>query len=268
MTKVFSAERRIALILGVVLATELQAQRALLTGVVRDGNQQPVPHANVIVTKQGRYVADDSGRFSINVPTGAVLIDIRRIGYRPTSASLEIARDTSVDFLMLPVAQALPAQDVRAAAVDNLARQGFYDRMRDADRGLTTGYFVTPEDIEARHALKSSQFLEGVPGVKLLGTGGGNQIPVGLNDCAMTIYLDGARLLLDNQSAGGGSSGMSIQRTREGGRGGKVTPGESFDGIIGSSSVAGIEIYPRGTRAPARYQTLNGTCGIIVVWTR
>jgi hypothetical protein len=260
--------RRSAMVLTLAACADLHAQRISVTGRVIDGDRMPIAHANVFAGRQGRIASDDSGGFVARVPTGSVRLEVRRLGYRPAVTELNAVGDTAIEIVMLQVAHGLPEERVTASAIDHLSRRGFYDRMRDGDRGLVTGYFITPEDIEARRPMRASQLLERVPGVKLLATGGSNVIPVGMNDCAMTVYLDGARLLLANQGAGKGSEGMSMQRLREGRREGKVIPEGSFDALIGVTSVTGIEIYPRGTRAPAIYQQLNGTCGIIVVWTK
>jgi hypothetical protein len=47
--------------------------------------------------------------------------------------------------------------------------------------------------------------------------------------------------------------------------------GDRFGGIdelVSATSVEAIEVYPRGVNAPARYQLLSGTCGIIAIWTK
>lgn len=235
----------------IIGADAMLAQRVTISGQLLDEYQRPVARANIVVSKQGRYVADDSGRFSFGVQPGRIALEVRRLGFQPTSAAFSLDRDTVVTIAMISVAQSLPEQRVLGAAIDGLSQRGFYDRMRDADRGLTYGFFITPEDIDARRPFRSSQMLERVPGIRLAGTGGNNVIPVGQNGCPLTVYLDGARLKLDDDTNRG-----------------KVLPGDSFDGVIGVTSIAGIEIYPRGTRAPARFQLLNGTCGIIAVWTK
>jgi hypothetical protein len=247
------------------------AQRIELQGHVVGPRNAPIAHANVIVGRYGRFLANDSGTFVVRVSPGEATLELRRIGFQPVLARFTATADTVIVFEMVPVPQDLPAYMVVATTTDALANRGFYDRMRDADRGLITGYFVTPEDIEARRPIRTSQLVERVPGVRMLGAGGNNVIPVGMNDCAMTIYLDGARLMLNTQKASRGNEGMSIQRLRDqqsSRAAGQTVPEESFDAIIGVNAVTGIEIYPRGTRAPANFQLLNGTCGIIAVWTK
>jgi hypothetical protein len=263
--------RVLAVLLAGLPLTTAGAQRLAVTGRVVDERGAPIPRVNVLVARHGRFVADDSGAFTFRLPEGAARIELRRLGFHPTSTQFVIRRDTSVTFTMVAVPRDLPEHRIVATVDDGLSRRGFYDRMRDADRGLVTGYFVTPEDIEARRAFRTSQMIEHVPGVKMLGIGGNNVQPVGMNDCLMSVYVDGVRVRLANDSSvRRGSNGMSIERSRHANarHSAKITPGGTLDDIVGINSVTGIEIYPRGTRAPAMFQTLNGTCGIIAVWTR
>ena len=41
-----------------------------------------------------------------------------------------------------------------------------------------------------------------------------------------------------------------------------------IDEIVGPTHVAAMEIYQRGINAPPAYQLSNGTCGIVLIWTR
>jgi hypothetical protein len=37
---------------------------------------------------------------------------------------------------------------------------------------------------------------------------------------------------------------------------------------ISITTVAAIEVYPKAVGAPPRYQSLNGNCGVILIWTK
>jgi hypothetical protein len=41
-----------------------------------------------------------------------------------------------------------------------------------------------------------------------------------------------------------------------------------LDEIVSLTSIAGIEVYPRSVTAPPKYQSLNGLCGVVLIWTR
>jgi len=38
--------------------------------------------------------------------------------------------------------------------------------------------------------------------------------------------------------------------------------------IVVPSSVAAMEVYPRGTGAPPEFQPMNGSCGVVLIWTK
>jgi hypothetical protein len=63
----------------------------------------------------------------------------------------------------------------------------------------------------------------------------------------MTVYLDDVRL---NSQARGNNA---------------VT---DLDAMIGSSSVAGMEVYTSAVKAPQKYATNSSSCGVILIWTK
>jgi TonB-linked SusC/RagA family outer membrane protein len=84
------------------------AQQRQLRGTVTDAETGvPVVSARVLVrgTAIGTYTSAE-GRFTLNVPSGPVTLDIRRIGYQPTSVSVaadqtEVAVTVKADVLRL-----------------------------------------------------------------------------------------------------------------------------------------------------------------------
>jgi hypothetical protein len=43
---------------------------------------------------------------------------------------------------------------------------------------------------------------------------------------------------------------------------------DAVNGIALPTHVAAMEIYPRGVSAPPQYQSRNGTCGVVLIWTK
>jgi hypothetical protein len=68
--------------------------------------------------------------------------------------------------------------------------------------------------------------------------------------CALTVYVDGGR------------TGPLVDAR------GSSQPGVAVDELVLPSEIAGIEYYPSAVRAPERYQALNGTCGVVLIWTK
>jgi hypothetical protein len=64
--------------------------------------------------------------------------------------------------------------------------------------------------------------------------------------CVMTVYLDRVRIV--------GRAGASAD--------------DFVNEMVVPSSVAAMEIYPRGVGAPSEFQPMNGSCGVVLIWTK
>lgn len=203
-------------------------------------------------------VSNDSGHFVLTVDARQTYrVDVRRIGFRAFSFQVPPGGDTTVSIRLTPVAHPLGEASIRAERVlQSLSRRGFYDRLRDREKGINTGYFITPEDLEQRKPLLTTRALEQTPGVRVQRVPGmGCRSPTrcymiaGSNGCPFTVYLDGARI-----TAMSGNDG----RMR----------GDFLDELVTPNSIAGMEVYTRLTNAPPGFHVLNGTCGVLLIWTR
>ena len=78
-----------------------------LTGVVLEKwSEKPVPDAIVWVGNQ-ELLTDENGRFSIDVPLGAILIKISKEGYKEGAFSLQAVSDTEFTLLIEPLFRTL-----------------------------------------------------------------------------------------------------------------------------------------------------------------
>ncbi|HEX6316680.1 MAG TPA: hypothetical protein VFZ73_17535, partial [Gemmatimonadaceae bacterium] len=68
----------------------------------------------------------------------------------------------------------------------------------------------------------------------------------GFNRCAMTVYLDRIRVV--------GKPGNALD--------------DYVNELVVPTHVAAMEIYPRGVGAPPEYQPMNGSCGVVLIWTK
>jgi hypothetical protein len=146
------------------------------------------------------------------------------------------------------VARVLPEQRVTGrAAYVSLDLGGFYRRMKDAERGINRGYYVTPEELEARKPPFITQMAEGFPSIRLKrGLTPRADVILGRMGCKMTVYLDRVRIV-------GKLSGRNDDLVNE---------------MVPVTHVAAMEIYPSAVGAPPEYQPLNGTCGVVLIWTK
>lgn len=248
-----------ALLAGLVLSTAMGAQDTRrVTGTIRDSSGVGIPYVNVDAGPRYRTLSNAVGEFTLILPAGGSFeVVLRRIGFLPGNVRVEPGGDTAVVASLQPLAVLMETQVIRAREqVRGLATRGFYQRMADRERGALVGEFVTPEDIEQRNPQRVTQLLEQRPGVTVRRVGRCQVFVqcyrvMGPNNCVATVYLDGHRL---NRLADAAASDASAA--------------PAIDELVSPGAVAGIEIYPRGSSAPPRYQALAGTCAIIVIWTR
>lgn len=225
-----------------------EGNRRTVTGVVTDTTGNALPYVNLQLGSS-RVVTTDSGRFTIrSASREAFKVLLLRIGFEPTEVHVAAGSDTSLRLSMIPVAVRLSAVQVLGTAMSSkLDLRGFYGRMRDVERGINRGYFVTPEDLERRKPNFITQMFEGYPSIRVdTRYGLPGAIIRGTGGCQMTVYLDGTRII------------------------GKLNPRaeDPVNLMIKPNEIAGAEIYPRGVGAPPQYQELNGSCGIVLIWTR
>jgi hypothetical protein len=229
-----------------------------ISGTVLDSTGTPIPYANIDGGPRYRTLTNASGEWALTLPAkDRIQIAIRRIGFLPGKLDLEAGGDTSVTVVLQPLAILMETQVIRAKEqVRNLAFRGFYERMAERERGSLVGEYVTPEEIEMRNPQRVTQLLEQRRGITVRRVGSCNIIAtcfrvLGANNCVATVYLDGHRInrLGDPAAAGPGAA-------------------PALDELITVTSVSAIEVYPRGSSAPPKYQSLSGTCAVVVIWTK
>jgi len=257
--------RHIGVLLVGFCAISASAQKAntgrpLLLGAVTDTSGQPVVHAHVTwdLERVGT-VTNEEGKFWLTWQrSDSIVLSVRRVGFQPTSVRLASPGDTgyAATVVMLPLPLRLDAMRTDARATDALTAAGFYQRMLDRQKGLNNGIFITPEEVEARRAPAIAFLLDKVPSLRILSHGRA-QVPLGAGgNCAYTVYLDGKRMNALRYGSGGGI------------RADVWKAGVDLNELTSANSVAAIEVYPRASMAPAQYQSLSGSCGIIVIWTK
>ena len=239
---------QLAAVTGTVLmSAEAQAQ-GVLRGSVIDESGLPLSYANVQLNEGRRFVSDDSGRFQLPyTASGKGRLVVRRIGFAPAEVILQSLPDTALRVQLRPIPRELAGIIVTGgSAFPSLDIHGFYRRMQDVNRGINYGYFITPEDLERRKPNWISQMADGLPTVHVRrGTRPMYDVISGTRGCRMTVYLDNVRIV------------------------GRLNGRDDYvNEMVAPTHVAAMEIYPRGVTAPPQYQPLNGTCGVVLIWTK
>lgn len=244
------------LLLTVSRAAGAQDVRTV-TGTVSDSGGRRIPYVNIDGGPRYRTLTNASGEFTLRFPTKDKFeVTVRRIGFLPTKFTVNPGADTSIAVTMQQLAVLLNTQVVRAQQqVRVLETRGFYGRMLEQQQGALIGEFVTPEEIEMRSPQRVTQLLEQKRGLNVRRTGACNIIAtcyrvLGQGGCPATVYLDGQRLNSLSTASNDPSGAPAI------------------DELIPVTGVSAIEVYPRGSSAPAKYQSLGGSCAIVLIWTK
>jgi hypothetical protein len=189
-----------------------------------------------------RAVTDSAGAFVLSAArAGAYRLRAEHAGYSAAvSPALELqAGDTvRVEFQISTQKVVLSPLVVKGEPRRlDAALRDFYDRARRN----AFGTFITREDIETRHPIRTTDLLRTIPGVQLLPArlGGGFAVRM-RGGCAPGVYLDGIRVRL---------AGMTI------------------DDLVQPMDVEGIEVYRSGAEVPGEYGIGSG-CGAVLIWTR
>lgn len=243
--------------LAVSAASANGQDRRTISGTVTDTAGRPLSYVTIDGGPRFRTLGNAAGEFTLTVPAKERLdIAVRRIGFLPAKLRVEPGGDTTVNVSLQQLAVMLTTQFVRAQQlVRSLEYRGFYSRMLEQTRGALVGEFVTPEEIEMRNPQRVTQLLEQRRGIQVRRMGSCQVIArcyrvTGTGGCAATVYLDGQRLnRLSSAAADIGSA-------------------PAIDELIPATGVSAVEVYPRGSSAPPRFQSLAGTCAIVVIWTK
>ena len=211
----------------------LRRGSARVSGTVHTGKGKPVANADVSVPGTGLSArTPESGVFSLGgLPAGTQTVEVRAIGFEPTRVAVDLTRDrlTTLDVLLDRPVQTLDVVKVygKGRASSILA----FERRRRAGWGR----FLTPVDIEKRHAIRVTDLFQTMPGVRVVPGRFGQTVLV--RGCPPTIYLNGMRL---------GEEAAS-----------------DLDLLANPTEITAVEVYTAAGR-PAEFW--GSPCGSIVIW--
>lgn len=211
-------------------------------GVVRDSSGTPVEGA--LVTVRGTEVRGESGaggEFVLaKASAGPMTILVRRIGFFPESATVNVLAGTTVtaEFALRRVVVALTPVVIMGRREITGRMAGFYQRM---SRGH--GHFFTREQIDKRNPANMTDLFRMIPGARVDSRGFNTQVRFRGARCAPLTWLDGSPLYA----------------------------GEFDLDSVDPRSFEGIEIYSGAASVPAEYQgnrSLSSACGTIILWSK
>ena len=226
----------VALLLVLAAAGPMWSQTGTVSGVVRDSTGAPIADAQLALGAI-RTTSDSLGRYQLSVlPLGPATLRVRRVGYAPVATTIDIvdgARTLDVD--MRALAGMLPGVVTLADATDRLRLADFY---RHREGG--TGIFLTRREIEATKAMRTSDILRRMPGMRIgVDRAGRQQLRMTRSNCVPDYWIDGQR-----------------------------APVLHIDDIP-LQDIGALEIYRGESGMPPEFNSRgNRECGAVVIWTR
>lgn len=231
-----------------------QARRlGTIDGVVTDTTLRPLALAEVVVFRTDiRLETNADGRFRFtDVPAGQYLIIVRRVGFRPISAIVQVGTEETLRlaYTMEPVITGLDSVVVTESRV-SMRMLGFEKRRNEGQ-----GFFITQEQIEKRNLPVSLDYLRHAPSVTLTPS----HNPSGLSEYVAISRREGGSLF----GNGAGACAMAIVID------GVPMPARfPLEMLPTPREIAGIEVYAGAATVPAQFSGVDRRCGMIIVWTR
>ena len=227
-------------------ATVLQQPRgtARVFGKVVNRNGAPVAGARVgLMGTSAATLTRANGDFVLDsLPAGTQALVVRQIGYRPTELAVDLSSRTParVTVQLGMFVPELSPVEVVSRRDEGLQKVGFLDRKRTS----ASGYFMGPDQLEKRNAMKFTDILRSTPGIRVSEQNGQATVTstrsAQSNGC-VTMYVDGAQWQ-------------------------QLEPGD-LDSFVQPNEVAAIEVYS-GASVPPQFSQAGQSCAAVVVWTK
>ena len=153
---------------------------ATVTGIVRGATGLPLENTEIRVRgARSSAVSDAVGRFTVAaLPAGTHMLLARHIGYEPTELPVELRAGRSIEH-DVKLARAILLDSVRVVAMRSQYPEFEYNR-----RANPFGRYLTPDEVERRHATDASGLLFGVPGLYIAGQGSSAKVASTRRDVA------------------------------------------------------------------------------------
>ncbi|PZP43760.1 MAG: hypothetical protein DI598_15405, partial [Pseudopedobacter saltans] len=178
------------LLLALSLSSYTNAQNTQnFSGTVKNGQNEPIPHATVLVEHHYRYkaVADSNGFFRFSLSDGTYTIKIHAVGYESHTQQISVPSESNINFTLKPSSNS----NLSDVTINGLGKGVEKHRIE------TSGYAVNV--IETKDAalqnIQTIDLLDRSAGVRVRQNGGlGGTVEYninGLSGNAVKIFIDG-----------------------------------------------------------------------------
>ena len=229
-------------------AAAVQRLFGAIDGVVSDTNLTPIQAAEVSILRTTLKIGTGpNGRFRITkVTPGQYLLIVRRVGFRPASAIIDVPANDTVR-LSYTLERNTSLDTVRITAQKQSARLAEFQERRK----LGFGEFMGLEEIDKRNSVYATELFRKFQSVNVspsvtsalpiyyaLSKREGGTISLGA--CPFVVYVDRVPM---------------------------PTP-FNLELLPSPRDLAGIEVYNGASTIPPQYSGMNRGCGVILVWTK
>lgn len=227
-----------------LVAKPQQKGSARVLGRVLNASNGPVANARVgLMGSSAATLTKPNGEFVLDsLPAGTQALVVRQLGYRPTEQTVELsARQPARVTIKLGVfVPELSPVEVVSVREEGLQKVGWSDRKRNG----AGGHFIGPDEIDQRKAIRFTDLLRTVPGIRVQSENGQMSVystrSSGGSGC-VTIWVDG-------------SQWQSLQAG-------------DMDSFVRPEEVVAIEVY-QGSATPPQFTSVGQNCASVVVWTK
>ena len=205
------------------------AGTATVSGIVRGSGGRPIADAQVRLVGSAPVTRTDAnGWFMLTgLPSGTHELEVRELGFPVQRLPVELRRgSTRRQEILLAGVQTLEG-------MRTVGRRSPYEKFESNRRLSLTGLFLTPEQIEKRHAQNTSELFSSFAAFRVVGNGPDAVVLNARGGCRPNVVVDY----------------MQFQEIN----------------LIPPSLIAGIEAYPTTNGAPAEFTNL---CGVIRIWVK
>lgn len=249
-------------------ATVSAAQTAIVGGTVyRDSAQHPLGGAEITIQPANRVTRSNYlGEFRFDrLPPGRYAVSVRYLGFAPFVDSVAVANGEAVEreFVLTQTATMLDSQRVVARKLEDGPFMAEFEERRKG--GI--GHFIGTDELRKVESGRPliNYIASTIPGLQtyrpnrkerpqdwFIGGGsahGGTNRANASSNCAVALYVDGNPYYIPG-----------VTHTPEG-----VAPDISG---WSADEFSGVEYYADGAGAPAKYNTSNSGCGVLLLWRR
>jgi Carboxypeptidase regulatory-like domain len=205
---------------------------------------RPLGGARVGIANGPQTRADERGQWILTaVPTGTRTLEVKAVAHYPVVMPVDVIDGAPpIRVAMLTLKSVLDTVMITATRKGSRNAMEFMNRRRSSGGGR----FLTSADIASRSPAYTADLFRTIPGVYVDHDRNGDDI-LTMNGggfagrCRPSVFLNGMSL-----------RGLSAN---------------DINSAVRPSELIGVEVYARGSSAPAQYTEQNG-CGSVLFWTR